>query len=295
MNDDRNRTASDECNDIRENFSALLDSELSSEEREHVENHLAQCSECLRALDGLQRVDGLYRALPEIDAPDRLANAVREALRPKERPRNWFERLPRVRLVEAAVVLLVVGGLATMVGVRVDAPVRVAKLEPASSAVAESTEEKRSDSKEDFDLAPIPEAEMVADQAFTDDAPALGEAAEDSFDKGVRTESPAPAPAKPSRRQTPQAPKAKAIRAPQEAAIAKIAPRVFEERDGIHYEVGYESQELTRITRDTAAFETLLEGHAVAREDIARHDRIVIRLGETWYLVEPAADSEESV
>jgi hypothetical protein len=54
-------------------------------------------------------------------------------------------------------------------------------------------------------------------------------------------------------------------------------------------------QELTRITRDTAAFDTLLEAHAAAREDIAHHDRIVIRLGETWYLVEPAADSEEGV
>ncbi len=293
MNDDRNRTASDECNDIRENFSALLDDELSSEEREHVENHLAQCSECLRALDGLQRVDGLYQALPEVDAPDHLSDAVREALRPKERPRNWFGPLPRISLVEAAVVLLIVGGLSTVIGLRVDAPVRVAKLESASPAVAESTEEKRSDSKEDLDLAQIPEAEMVADQAFADDAPPLGETAEESLEKGVRTESPAPA--KPSRRPTPQAPKAKAIRAPHEAAIATIAPRIFEERDGIHYEVGYESQELTRITRDTAAFDTLLEAHAATREDIARHDRIVIRLGETWYLVEPAANSEESV
>ena len=294
MNDDRNMTASDECNNIRENFSALLDDELSSEEREHVENHLAQCSECLRALDGLQRVDGLYGALPEIDAPDRLADAVREALKPKEQARNWFERLPRVKLMEAAVVLLVVGGLATIVGVRVNAPVQVAMLESASPAVSESTEEKRSDSKEDLDVAQIPEAEMVADQAFADDAPTLGGAAEESLEKGVRAESPAPASPEPPRRQASQAPQAKAIRAPHEAATATIAPRIFEERDGIHYEVGYENQELTRITRDTAAFDTLLKAHAAAREDIARHDRIVIRLGETWYFVEPAADSEES-
>jgi hypothetical protein len=246
-------------------------------------------------LDGLQRVDGLYRALPEVDASDRMADAVREALSPKERPRTWFERLPRARLVQAAVVLLIVGGLATIVGVKVDAPVRVAKLESAPSAVAELSEEKRSDSKEDLDVAQVLEAEMVADQAIVDETPALGEVTEESFDKGVRAESPAPASPQPSRGPAPQARKALAVRAPQEAAIVSIAPRVFEERDGVHYEVGYESQELTRITRDTAAFDTLLEAHAAAREDIAHHDRIVIRLGETWYLVEPAADSEEGV
>ncbi len=43
--------------EVREDFSALLDNELTHEERELVEGHLSECAECLRELDALKRVD----------------------------------------------------------------------------------------------------------------------------------------------------------------------------------------------------------------------------------------------
>ncbi|MCH7959608.1 MAG: zf-HC2 domain-containing protein [Candidatus Hydrogenedentes bacterium] len=83
------------CEDVREDFSALLDGELSPQEQEAVESHLADCSQCLRELDGLKRIDTLYGELPHVDAPQGFEGNVQELLNPKrvvpwpKRARDW--------------------------------------------------------------------------------------------------------------------------------------------------------------------------------------------------------------
>lgn len=85
-----------ECREVREEFSALLDGELSLDEREAVEAHLAECSDCLRLLDGLKRVDTAYRKLPPVAAPDALETRIRAAIRP-----HWYRfKLPRIPFPE---------------------------------------------------------------------------------------------------------------------------------------------------------------------------------------------------
>ena len=60
------------CAEAREEFSALLDGELDSDELDGLQRHIAQCSDCLRELDGLKKVSDAYETLPEVDAPDGL-------------------------------------------------------------------------------------------------------------------------------------------------------------------------------------------------------------------------------
>ena len=77
MVDERER-----CAAVREEFSALLDGELTVDERDRVESHLALCADCLRELDGLKKVDVLFRRLPSVDAPPEVEARIRSALRP---------------------------------------------------------------------------------------------------------------------------------------------------------------------------------------------------------------------
>lgn len=109
-----------DCTQAREEFSALLDGELAPDERTAVESHLSLCSECLRELDGLKRVDVAYRQLAPVAAPQGFEDRVREELRSRV-----ILRLPRLgrrrgpvwpALAVAAAVLLVLGTLVVQLG-----------------------------------------------------------------------------------------------------------------------------------------------------------------------------------
>ncbi|HIJ73870.1 MAG TPA: hypothetical protein HPP83_07195, partial [Candidatus Hydrogenedentes bacterium] len=70
-----------DCPEVRDEFSALLDGELDLARRSAVEAHLAKCSDCLRELDRLKRVDRVYRELPKQAAPAGFEHRVRASLR----------------------------------------------------------------------------------------------------------------------------------------------------------------------------------------------------------------------
>jgi len=97
------------CTDWAERISALIDEELTPEERGAVEQHLAACAECAKAAEGLRRVSRLARALPRVTAPVGLAEAVRAAVAPA-RPIPFLTRYRVVIQSAAALVaaLLVV-------------------------------------------------------------------------------------------------------------------------------------------------------------------------------------------
>ena len=71
------------CMEVQEDFSALLDDELTFEERERIEAHLSECAECLRELDALKQVDVAYSALSTVKAPEDFEEGVRRAIRPR--------------------------------------------------------------------------------------------------------------------------------------------------------------------------------------------------------------------
>jgi len=99
------------CAEVREEFSALMDGELAPELRAAVEAHIAQCSECLRELDALKRIDALYRGLPRQFAPEGFEESVRNAIHAAAPASPRLRLLPRlVALAAVAAMLLVVFG-----------------------------------------------------------------------------------------------------------------------------------------------------------------------------------------
>lgn len=110
------------CTDVRDDFSALLDGELAADEREALEAHLSDCSDCLRALDGVKRVDTLFRKLPSVGAPKGFDASLREARKPKLLRFPTGGRSLRVAsMVAAAAGLMIVAGIA-FVAVRGGSP-----------------------------------------------------------------------------------------------------------------------------------------------------------------------------
>jgi len=112
------------CADVRHEFSALLDGELTPETRAAVEAHLSECSDCLRELDKIKPVDALYRALPRQQAPDDFEKRVRTSgdfpgTTTEEKPtviqfRSREQRVAAHRvwpLLAAATVLVILGGI----------------------------------------------------------------------------------------------------------------------------------------------------------------------------------------
>ena len=67
---------------IRDEFSPLLDGELAPDERAELEQNLAEDAGLLWELDGLRKVDELYRQLPSEQAPEGFEDGVRGALQP---------------------------------------------------------------------------------------------------------------------------------------------------------------------------------------------------------------------
>ncbi len=106
------KTYSD-CMEVREDFSAYLDSEMLAESRAAIEAHLAICAECLRELDALKRVDDSYRKLDHVAAPAGFAAGVHEAVRAGRMPSAANYRAaprwvgPLVAMASAAAVLIV--------------------------------------------------------------------------------------------------------------------------------------------------------------------------------------------
>lgn len=99
-----------ECHHIRTEFSALLDDELNTEDRELVEEHLSGCSDCLRELHGYKQVSDRYRYHHPVKAPDDFEERFRAALVPASRRRAgvpWYRYA-----VAAAAAITIVGGVA---------------------------------------------------------------------------------------------------------------------------------------------------------------------------------------
>lgn len=96
-----------ECEHIRNEFSALLDNELNPEDRELVEEHLSDCSDCLRELHGYKVVSDIYRYHHPVKAPEDFEARFHAAIAPIGRKRNvtW----QRLGLAAAAGFTLIAG------------------------------------------------------------------------------------------------------------------------------------------------------------------------------------------
>ncbi len=150
-----------ECDHIRNEFSALLDNELNPEDRELVEEHLSDCSECLRELHGYKVVSDAYRYHHPVKAPEDFEARFHAAIAPIGRKRAFAWQ--RWGLAAAAGFILV-AGLSFWQS-------RAALKQSATSELALSSP---------ADRASAPEAPPAADapQALMFQAPAEGAASD---------------------------------------------------------------------------------------------------------------------
>ena len=176
-----------DCAEVREEFSALLDGELTPEARAAIEAHLSECAGCLRELERFKRVDAAYRALPQHRAPADFEQRVAGALRPKAiRLRRPALRHRRVwpLLAAAALVLVMLGG--AFLQLRTPA----GRFEVAQAPKGEKLRKEKTDKDE-----------AVADQKATATrgrgrVPAGAEEAQEAkLERTVAAEVPAPSPA----------------------------------------------------------------------------------------------------
>lgn len=95
--------------ELKEDLSAFLDGELTPPEEKRLEEHLKNCAECRKELEGLARASKAFGRKGAVRAPEGLAEAVLDdkAASPSPRPAWTFA-------AAAAVILLVLLSAATI-------------------------------------------------------------------------------------------------------------------------------------------------------------------------------------
>jgi len=162
-----------EPNDIRDEFSPLLDDELSPEARDTVETKLAQDADLLRELDAMRKVDALYRGLPRASAPEDMAERVQNQLRPESnvtplRGRR-MSRSMYASLAAAALFAVVLGGV--VMRLQLETPLAEDQMAALESPVREIA------SKESAERIAADEfADAEEGESLPKDAPVLGQA-----------------------------------------------------------------------------------------------------------------------
>ncbi len=310
MVDERER-----CAAVREEFSALLDGELTVDERDRVESHLALCSDCLRELDGLKKVDVIFRRLPSVDAPPEVEARIRSVLRPtlfrmlRTHNRTLWPAMAAGVLLSAAGALTWSYGFDAQPLAEYDQMAALASAPQPESAAAGYVEaaaaKPADDIKRDY-AAPRVRAD-VAQSADADKAQSI-EADEPKEDLGLvaaAPESPEPveqrlaraAKMKDAAASNQAAAGSTVAVAPPAAAMESVAilgdtlaksisaPRTFSERDGVWYESGYRDEAATVLDRDSDRFRELVENDPHLRDALALHERAVFRVGSAWYRV----------
>lgn len=81
------------CNEVQTLISAMLDNELSEEERASVQAHIAACPDCKRMYDAFAALSDSLQDLeaPPADFTETVMRSVRAAAKPPVRKRRWIQ------------------------------------------------------------------------------------------------------------------------------------------------------------------------------------------------------------
>jgi len=280
------------CEAMREDFSALLDGELEPFQRTEIEEHLSECSECLRVLGGMKKVDDLYRALEPAAAPADFEERLKQRLQP--RVRLFTARKTAVRRIwplAAAAGLLAVLSVFLM-RMQTPSPDRLQLTRTQGPPTAPA------DLMIEADMAhpmPPPAPLAVAEPATT----------ADTYAEALPEQPAAAAPASPPRADMPQPeaagdgvamkdavrPRAPgALRSMQEPPTRQVGERAFALVEGVWREQGYADEPVTPLLRDSEEFRALCERHDDLPAIAALGPAVILRLEETWRQIKPAAD-----
>jgi anti-sigma factor RsiW len=263
-----------ECKHIREEFSALLDDELDIETKATVEEHLSNCSSCLRELGGFKQVGDQYAALEVVPAPDNFEEELRKRLRPKplaflrsKRAVRW-QLLP---LTAAATALVAVGSIFALQQLNQGETTQLAKSTPntamapplpTTSGLAEVAKEAQPILSEESK----PEARLLAEEitAAQQALPIVAATAAAVADKVGET------PRTPSRQ--------------------VLVGRAFILTDGVWREQPYLGEEPKPLLRESAAFTNLLAQHPDLQAIADLGPKVLFRVNQVWYLLQPLSE-----
>jgi hypothetical protein len=82
------------CTEMEQELSAYLEGVISPEERKRIDDHLAGCVQCTRALGDLKKTRELLQNLPEVEAPPWFTQKVMARVRAEAKSqRSMFQRL----------------------------------------------------------------------------------------------------------------------------------------------------------------------------------------------------------
>ena len=100
------------CETLEELISAYVDGEVTEEERQTVEQHVASCASCRAALQDFSTAQTLLRTLPVLDAPQGFRQRVTERVEQKSRSWAWrWLAAPRFALGTIALLSISAGVL----------------------------------------------------------------------------------------------------------------------------------------------------------------------------------------
>ena len=115
----------DKCGHIKDSFDAYLSGGLSPSDKERIEEHLASCESCRRALENEKRIIALLGSMEPASAPEALRQNVMRRLReePSATP-SFFRRLAEVFTLPRLRILSGVAALAILVFIFFHSPPR---------------------------------------------------------------------------------------------------------------------------------------------------------------------------
>lgn len=277
------------CDEVREEFSALLDGELAVDEQDGVEEHLSGCSDCLRELDGLKRVTDLYAELPTVDAPESFAVDL-----DLESPDNVVDLrqssasspISFKPILAAVAVLTLMASVSFLIGRTApnQGRMELAADTSAESALYDDMDVSRLQS-EPSAMAPAPEplADRVVKEAVSEEmfeakvAQPKGMIAEmESRDDQL----------------VPSAPKAQALGAV--ATDVNSDPDIMSftlQSDGAWHEKGYTNQPLTELKLGDKALVDILVARPELANVLIKAKVIVFQFENTWYRIDPAQEA----
>lgn len=286
------------CEEVRDEFSALLDGELATDEQEGVEEHLSSCSDCLRELDGMKRVTDLYAELPVVPAPESLDISIEPE--PDETVIDLRPTPSNVHPISFRPILSAVAMLTLLAGVSYV----ISQGMPATNQMEMAAEipearEMVLDEAEDLSLSSA-DAESVPMKSL-----AVSGAAEESL-RMISSNPPAAAKRERADLDRPEvaaaspAPKMKVSEMQKEAPIdtfsdafagnvTAVEPDTLGfvvQSDGAWHEQGFTDQALTDLTVGDAAFVKATTQRPEVAAILVRTTVVVFQIEGTWYRVD---------
>jgi len=106
------------CKDIEDSLPLYAEGLLSDAERKAVEEHLAECTDCSKAMADLQKVAAMTQRLPEVEVPpwfkQRIMAMVRKEAEKKSFAQKWFYPL-RIKIPVQVMATIVIAVLAVYI------------------------------------------------------------------------------------------------------------------------------------------------------------------------------------